>query len=817
MIQSPHGPMNRFEVTMTTLLQDLRFGLRMLVKNPGFTAVAVVTLALGIGVNAAMFSIVNATLLTPLPYKNSDRLVWLGTRFPAFNHPIPISAPDFIDWKSQNKVFDYLAAVQTGGFTLTGKGEPEVLWGALVSTDFFQLFDEKPWLGRSFVEGEDQPGHNHVAVLSYDLWKNRFGADPRVVGSKLTLEGDSYTILGVAPRGFAYPSSAKFWAPVFLDTKKHPRGNHYLRGIGRLKPRVTLTVAQAEMDTIAARIAAAYPDQNKGVGVQLVPLKEVFVQYIRPALLVLFGAVAFVLLIACANVANLLLAQATQRQREITLRAALGATGFRLIRQLLTESLLLSLLAGGLGVMVATWSLALLRVLKPNNIPNVNQIHLDLHVLGFLLAISVLVGIASGLAPAWHAYRMRLGESLKQAGGTAVRGTTGGSLRSVLVVAEIALSLVLLVGAGLMIRSFARLLSIDPGYDSRNLLTFRISLPNSRYPKSSQVLAFYREALERIKACPGVESAAFSNTLPPSSTETDGGFYVEGHEPSDLNQAPDTNYDPISPEYFQTMKTPLIAGRYFTEQDSNAKSVVAIISETMAREFFGGPNAVGKRMKALAFGGKNWWEVVGVVGDERFFGWESELPLITYVPHSVFPETDMAFVVRTKIDPMSVSSSLRQAIWSIDKDLPFTEVRTMDQRLTQSFSERRFHMILLGVFAGLALILSVVGIYGVMSYSVTQRTHEIGIRVAMGAEQRDVLKLVLRRGLVLTVTGAGAGLAGAFALTRFLASMLYGVRPYDPATFAAVTFVLATIALVACYLPARRATKVDPMVALRYE
>ena len=686
-----------------------------------------------------------------------------------------------------------------------------------MSTDFFQLFDEKPWLGRGFVEGEDQPGRNHVAVLSYDLWKNRFGADPQAVGSKLTLEGESYTIVGVAPRGFSYPSTVKFWAPVFLDTKKHPRGNHYLRGIGRLKPGVTLAQARADMDTIAARIAAADPEDNKGVGVQLVLLKERFVQFVRPALLVLFGAVAFVLLIACANVANLLLAQATKRQKEITLRAALGAGGFRLIRQLLTESLLLSLLAGTVGVVVAAWSLALLRVLKPSNIPDVNNIHLDLPVLGFLLGISLLVGIASGLAPAWHASRLHLSEALKEAGGAVAGGTSGGGLRSVLVAAEIALSLILLVGAGLMIRSFARLLSVDPGYDSKNLLTFQISLPDSRYPKSSQVLAFYREALERIKTCPGIDSAAISNTLPPFGTETDGGFFVEGHEPRDLNQAPDTVYDPISPEYFQTMKTPLIAGRYFTEQDTNSKSVVVIINETMAREFFGGPNAVGKRMKAVAFGAKEWWEVVGVVADERFFGWDNDVSLTTYVPPSVFPATGMAFVVRTKIDPMSVSSSLRQAIWSLDKDLPFTEVLTMDQRLKESFSERRFHMILLGFFAGLALILSVVGIYGVMSYSVTQRTHEIGIRVAMGAERRHVLRLVLKRGLVLTLIGAGAGLAGALALTRFLASMLYGVRPNDVVTFAAVTLVLAAIALLACYVPARRATKVDPMVALRYE
>jgi putative ABC transport system permease protein len=788
----------------------------MLAKNPGFTAVAVLTLALGVGVNAAMFSVINTTLLAPLPYKNPNRLVWLGTRFPGFNHPIPISGPDFLDWKSQNHVFEYMAAMdETGGFTLTGKGEPEMLPGALVSANFFKVFGEKPELGRGFVEGEDQPGHNHVAVLSYNLWKNRFGSNPNVIGNNLTLDGESYTIVGVAPR-VAYPAWIQFWSPIVIDTQQHPRGNHYLRAIGRLKPGVSLREAQAEMSTIARRIAGEYPE-NKGVGVQLTLLEEWLVQFIRPALLVLFGAVGFVLLIACANVANLLLAKATKRRKEITLRAALGAGRFRLIRQFLTESLLLSFLAGGLGILVATWNLDLLRALKPDSIPDVNKIHLDLHVLGFLLAISFLVGIALGLVPALPASRLHISESLKESGGAGLGGTTGGNLRSVLVVAEIALSLVLLVGAGLMIRSFARLLSIDPGYDPNNLLTFQISLPNSRYPKSSQVVAFYREALDRISACPGVQSVAISNTLPPSGGETDGPFYVEGHEPSNPNEAPDTIYDPVSPGYFQTLKTPLIEGRYFTEQDNNDKSRVVIINETMARGFFSGGRAVGKRIKTGAMGTEDWMEVVGVVADERFFGWDSDLYPATYFPYGVYQERGTAFVVRTRIDPMYVSSSVRQAIWSIDKDLPFTQVRTMKQRLSQSFAGRRFHLILLGVFAGLALILSLVGIYGVMSYSVAQRTHEIGIRIALGAERRHVLSLVLGQGMVLTLIGAGAGLAGAFALTRFLASLLYGVHPIDAVTFAVVSLLLTAIAILACYIPARRATKVDPMVALRYE
>jgi putative ABC transport system permease protein len=803
---------------MTTLLQDLRYGSRMLASNLGFTTVAVLTLALGVGVNAAMFSVINSTLLTPLPYKNPDRLVWFGTSHPRFNHPIPISAPDFLDWKSQNKLFEYMAAIETPGFTLTGKGEPEILSGALVSTNFFKLFDERPQFGRGFVEGEDQPGHNHVAVLSYDLWKNRFGSDPSVLGTNLTLDGESYTIVGVAPRGFAYPSWVQFWSPIVLNTDRHPRGNHYLRGIGRLKPGVRLPEAQAEMATIARRIAAAYPESNKGVGVQLILLKERLVQFIRPALLVLFGAVGFVLLIACANVVNLLLAKATKRQKEITLRAALGAGRFRLVRQFLTESVLLSFLAGGLGILVAAWSLDLLRALKPDNIPDVNKIHLDLHVLGFLLAISFLVGIALGLAPAWHASRLHLNESLKESSGAGLGGTTGGNLRRVLVVAEIALSLVLLVGAGLMIRSFARLLSVDPGYDPDNLLTFQLSLPDSKYPKSPQVFAFYREALDRMSACPGVQSVAISNTLPPSGGETDGPFYVEGHEPSNPNEAPDTIYDPVSPEYFRTLKTPLIAGRYLTEQDNNENSRAVVINETMAREFFGGRGAVGKRMKPAAYGDiKDWWEVVGVVADERFFGWDSDVYPAAYFPYGMMPERGMAFVVRTKIDPMHVSSSVRQAIWSIDKDLPFTEVQTMEQRLSQSFAEGRFHMTLLGVFAALALILSLVGIYGVMSYSVAQRTHEIGIRIALGAERRHVLGLVLGQTAVLILIGLGAGLAGAFALTRFLGSLLYGVHATDPITFVVVTLVLSAVAIVAGYVPARRATKVDPLVALRYE
>jgi putative ABC transport system permease protein len=777
--------------------------------------VAVLTLALGVGVDAAMFSIINTTLLTPLPYKNPDRLVWLGTNHPRFNHPIPVSAPDFLDWKSQTSVFDYMSAIWTDGFTLTGKGEPEVLPGALVSANFFRLFDAAPAWGRGFLEGEDQPGHNHVAVLSYDLWKNRFGSSSNVLGSSLTLDGESYTIVGVAPQGFAYPSWVQFWSPIVINTANHPRDNHFLRAIGRLRPGVTLPEAQAQMSTIARRIAAAYPESNQGVGVQLVLLKERLVQFIRPALLVLFGSVGFILLIACANVANLLLAKATKRQKEIALRTALGAGRFRLIRQFLTESLVLSLFAAAVGILVATWSLDLLRTLKPDTIPDVNSIHLDLHVLGFMLTIAFLVGIILGLAPAWHASRLQVNESLKESVGAG--GTSGGSLRNVLVVAEIALSLVLLVGAGLMIRSFARLLGTDPGYDPNKLLTFQISLPDSRYPKVSNVIAFYRDALERISACPGVQSVAISNTLPPTGGETDAAFYVEGHKPSNLNEAPDTIYDPISPGYFQTLRTPLIAGRYFTEQENNDGSPVAIINETMAREFFGGRETIGKRMNAEAYGIKGWLEVVGVVADERFFGWDSDLYPATYFPYGVSPVKGMAFVVRTKTDPLSVSSAVRQAIWSIDKDLPFTEVQTMEQRLSQSFAGRRFHMILLGVFAGLALVLSLVGIYGVMSYAVAQRTREIGVRMALGAERLHVLRLVLGHGLVLTLIGVGLGLAGAFALTRFLASLLYGVGATDPVTFAIVPLLLIVVAILACYLPAQRATKVDPLVALRYE
>jgi len=801
---------------MGTLSQDFRYGIRTLAKNPSFAAVAVLTLALGVGVNAAMFSVINATLLTPLPYEHPDRLVWLGTTHPRFNHPIPISAPDFLDWKSQNNVFDHMSAIWTDRFTLTGKGEPEILPGALVSANFFKLFDARPEWGRGFMEGEDQPGHNHVAVLSYDLWKNRFGSSPNVLGNNLTLDGESYTIVGVAPRGFAYPSWVQFWSPIVIDTAHHPRANHYLRAIARLKPGVTLAEAQAQMSTVARRIEAAYPDSNQGVGVQLILLKERLVQFIRLALLVLFGSVGFVLLIACANVANLLLARATKRRKEIALRTVLGAGRLRLIRQFLTESLVLSFLAAGFGILVATWSLNLLRALKPDSIPDVNNIHLDLYVLGFLLAISFLVGIVLGIAPARHASKLRLNESLKESVGAGLGGTSGGNLRNVLVVAEIALSLVLLVGAGLLVRSFIRLLNTQPGYDASNLLTFQISLPDSRYPKQSHVFAFYREALDRIRACPGVQSVAISNTLPPFGTETDGPFYVEGHEPSNPNEAPDTIYDPVSPAYFQALKTPLIAGRYLTEQDNNDKAKSVVINETMAREFFGGRAAVGKRMKAAAYGG-DWWEVVGVVADQRFFGWDSDLYPATYFPFAMGPERGMAFVVRTKIEPMSVSSSVRQAIWSVDKDLPFTEVQSMEQRLSASFAGRRFHMILLGVFAALALVLSLVGIYGVMSYSVAQRTREIGVRMALGAERRHVLRLVLGQGLVLTLIGIAAGLGGAFALTRFLATLLYGVHPTDVLTFAVVPLLLAAISILACYIPARRATKVDPLVALRYE
>ncbi len=801
---------------MRTFVQDVRYGLRMLGKNPGFTVVAVTALALGIGANSAIFSVVNAVLLRPLPYKDPGRLVKVWETYPQFPK-VEASVPNLLDWKAQNHVFEEIAAYRTGenGFNLTGVGEPERIQGTFASASLFPLLGMQAALGRTFLPKEDKPGGEPVVILSHRLWQRRLGSDPSLIGKAVTLNGRSYMVVGVMPRGFAFPSWAELWMPMgqMGTDELTSRVYHPLEVIARLKPGITLMQAEAEMDTISHRLQQQYPKTNRGWNVRLVPLDQELLGNLRRALLVLLGATGLVLVIACANVANLLLARAAARQKEIAIRAALGAGRWRLTRQLLTESVLLSFLGGALGLLLALWVLDLLVALGPTEIPGVKEIGIDARVLGFTVLISFLTGAIFGLVPALQVSKTDLNETLKEGARTSTSGFHGSRLRSPRVVSEVALALVLLVGAGLLIKSFLRLLRVDPGFNPHRVLTLRIDLPDSKYSSNDRIAAFYQQLSQRIKTLPGVETVGMINYLPLSPESTNRTrFTVEGRPVSEFETLPVAELRSINPDYFRAMRSPLLKGRYFIDTE---KVSVCIINETMARRFFPHEDPIGKRVNTGDLAPQPFWlSIIGVVGDVRHFGLDDRARFDVYVNST---ESEMYLVVRTASDPLSLAPAVRREVQAVDKDVPVSNVTTMDQILSNSLSSRRFSMLLLGIFAGLALILAAVGIYGVISYSVTQRTHEIGIRMALGAERSDVLRLVVRQGMVLTLAGVGAGVAGSLALTRFLSSLLYEVRPTDPATFVSISLLLTGVALLATYIPARRATKVDPMVALRYE
>jgi putative ABC transport system permease protein len=808
---------------MSTLIQDVKYGLRMLARNPGFTAVAVLTLALGIGANTAIFSVVNAALLKPLPYNDADRLVMVWEQNPERGwYRNIVSAANFLDWRKQNHVFTQMAAADPQvTFNLSGTGRPEEVWGEQVTTNLFSLLGVRPMLGRDFLPEEDKPGGPRVVLLGHGLWQSRYGGDRKLIGQQILLNGESYTVIGVMPRSFYFPP---FWRELIkvdlwvagLDLSQPDRTWHEDFAVARLKPGVGLAQAQAEMNTIASRIVQEHPE-DKGWGVGLVSLREQTVGETRTALLVLFGAVAFVLMIACANVANLMLARATAREKEIALRTALGASRGGLIRQFLTESLLLALAGAGVGLWLAYWGISALVALAPQSLANLVNIEMDDRVLGFALAIACLTTLLFGLVPAIGASKPDLNASLKEGGRTSNQGARHRRLRGVLVACEFALALILLIGAGLMIKTLVMLGQVDLGFNTKNVLTMRIPLLGPKYQDPRRQVEFFSQLVDRVAALTGVQYASVSRGLPVEGWSGQD-FVTEDNPSPGPNEVPDANYLAIGPDYFRVMSIPLLEGRFFTNQDTQTSTKVVIVNEKLARSEWPGQNPIGKRLK-MGPGNWPWMTVVGVVGnvktqwpDEHFF---REI----YVPYTQYPwvVAPRHLIVRTTANAAAITAGIRRIVAELDKDQPVSDVRPLAEVVGLADAQQRFSMLLLGIFAFLAVALASVGIYGVMSYAVTRRTHEIGVRMALGATRSDVLRLVVREGMALATAGTVAGLAAALALTRFLSSLLYGVRPIDPLTFAAVSAVLASIALLACYIPARRATRVDPTVALRYE
>src|SRR6266516_754149 len=807
---------------MNTLWQDIRFALRMLAKNWSVTAFIVVVLALSIGANTAIFSVVNAALLRPLPYADPDRLVRLSEDSP--NVPqMSISYPNFLDWREQNKVFSGIAAMQFRSLNLTGKDEPERLAGRAVSAELFDVLGVKPALGRSFAPEEDRQGANPVAIISNGLWQRRFGSDPTIINQQITLSGTSYTVIGVLPASYAYGTPTDVFVPIGLRADEmKARGEHPgIYAVARLKPGVTVETARAELIAMAGRISEQYG--MKGNSATLTPLSEAFVGDIRTTLLILLGAVGFVLAIACANVANLLLARAATRQKEMAIRTAVGAGRLRIIRQLLTESLLLAFLGGIVGVLFAYWGIDFLRSASTDSLPSTAIIKLDGSVLLFTLLVSLLTGILFGLAPALSAAKTDLHGTLKEGGRSSTMGGRRSWLRSTLVVTEVALSLVLLIGAGLLIRSFVRILNTDPGFKPQNLLTMQLAL-NAKKDEGGKVLNFFNDLKGRIAALPGVEATAFSNGIPLGQT-ADTSFAIVGRPKPEPGKQPQTMLYITSPDYLQAMGIRLVKGRFFTAQDTQRSPRVAVIDESFARQQFPNQEALGQH---LAGDGKDNpdAEIVGVVAHVKHFGLDAieRVQPQLYVPFNQAPDAflpmlapRMNLIIRTTADPLTLTAAVRRQVQALDPNQPVYNVSTMERTLDQSLVTQRLSMTLLASLASLALILAAVGIYGVMSYTVTQRSHEIGIRMAIGAQPRDVFKMVIGRGMILALIGVALGLVGAFGLTRLMATMLYGVAPTDPATFVSIGILLTGVALIACYVPSRRATKVDPLVARRYE
>lgn len=807
---------------LETMWQDLRYGLRVLIKSPVFTTVAVLSLTLGIGANTAIFSVVNGLLLRPLPYPDSEQLVHVWHTPPPESFPdmntFSVSPANYLDWKNQSQTFEQMAAYEYTGFSLSAGDDPVAINGAAVSSAFFSVLRTKASQGRTFLAEEEQLGRNQVVVISHRLWQRTFGSNTNLIGQTLTLNSQSFTVVGIMPDGFQFPSWAELWVPLAWDERQSQvRSIHDSLVIARLNQNVSLTEAQAEMSTISSRLEQQYPEDNKGWGAVVIPLQEDLIGDIRPALLMLFSAVGFVLLIACANVANLMLARGANRQKEIAIRIALGAPRSRIVRQLLSESILLAVIGGSLGLLLAGWGSQMLIQLSSGSLPDSGEIGIDKWALGFTLLVSFGAGIVAGIAPALQFTKADMSETLKQ--GT---GRTGGSsvkqrTRKALVICEVALSMILLIGAGLMIRSFWLLQQVDPGFNLSNTLTMSVSLSPIKYTDTHQQIAFFDRALEQISSIPGVVSVGTTTSLPLTGRGSTQPFTIEGRPEVGVAEQPMAGMRYISQDYFSALGIPLRQGRFFSDQDRENGVPVIIISEAMARQFWPGQDPVGKRLTPSFHLQQGPREVVGVVGDVKGQGLDSDPAAMMYVPYKQLSRPYAVFVARTASDPENFVQAISKAIYSVDKEQALSDVGTMEQLLAASLSGRRFNMILLISFAVLALMLATVGVYGVMNYSVTLLRRELGIRMALGAQAADVLRLVLGQGFTLTLIGVGTGLVGAFGLTHLMASLLYGVTTTDALTFITVSGVLIAIGLLASYLPARRATKVDPMIALRQE
>ena len=803
---------------MNTLLQDLRYGLRVLLKRPGFALVTVLTLALGVGANTAIFSVVNGTLLRPLPYRDAERVMTLWQNdVKAGKERDDVSPANFADWRERAESFEEMAAVEPYGHNLTGQGEPENFRSWLASEGFFRVMGADALHGRTFLPEEHQPNAPRAVVLGHGLWQRRFGGDVGLVGRTLLLNGRPHTVVGVMPPEFDYPAGRELWAArAVTERERQDRGSSYWQVVGRLKAGVTAEQARAEMDSIAARLAEEHPQTNAAIKSTVVPLQEQLTGHIRPALLVLLAAVGLVLLVACANVANLLLARGMERRREFAVRNALGAARSRIARQLLTESFVLALAGGAFGVLLSRWLVDLILAFTPEGLLGTERLGLDWRVASFAVGATALTAVLFGLLPSLQFSKPDLAGALKETQRTAAGGTAGLRVRNALVVAEIATALVLLVGAGLLVRSFVELLRVDPGFAADKIAALEVHVW-ARYRTPEQRRNFFDEATERLRALPGVEGAGAVSSLPFVLMDSNTPFDIEGRPAPPAGEGPSAYAITATADYFGAMNIPLREGRPFSQADREDTTPVVLVNETMARRHWPGESPVGQRISFGEGEERGTFEVVGVVGDVRHEGLDSQPRSEFFLTHAQDSSGSMIFVVRAKGDPQAILQAAKKEVWAVNRDVAFSQAVTVNQLVSKSLGERRFTLLLLSSFAALALALAAVGIYGLVSFTTGQRTHEIGVRVALGARPRDITGMILRQGLWLALAGVGAGLVAAFALTRFLRQMLFGVSATDPATFALPALLLCLVALAACYLPARRATRVDPMEALRYE